>query len=115
MTTDPEELDDTERTTEELAEILAQGGAVDVYLDHRLRVAVTLADVVVSVDYRLDAQAVTDLASGLADNTLRLALDNHDLNAPIEVDGGELALLGRVMDARARLITPPDTTQEHPA
>lgn len=107
MTEDTEELEDTERTTAELAEILAAGGVVQAYLHDRLTVEVTLSDVTASVHYPLDEQAVAELASGLSKRELRLAFHPDTLEPITETDMGELALLGRVLEARTSLITPP--------
>ncbi len=100
-----EPLEDTELTQEELAEALATGNTIDVYLNDRLQIRITLASVDVLTRHTLDPGHLTNLADGLTRDRLSLALTPPE--GPTTADPAELALLQRALAARASLVTAP--------
>ncbi|MFE2934936.1 hypothetical protein [Streptomyces sp. NPDC059278] len=106
---EPEELEDTERTVEELAEILSTGGKIEAFPfpSDAVLFHVTLAEVVVFARFSLDTRAISELATGLPEE-IRLYLPPTDsiTNGLTETgtDVAEQALLARALEARSRLI-----------
>lgn len=106
MSEQAEELDDTERTTEELQEILSEGGTVWAHITANLSYSVSLADV--CVNFALTQKAIDatlrgvsrTLAEGEGDFPLVLDPAADDEGA----DQGGVALLERLLTARASLL-----------
>lgn len=116
MTTDttpdqeePEELEDTERTVEELAEILSTGGRIEAFPfpSDAVFFHVTLAEVAAFARFSLDTRAISELATGLPEE-FRLYLPPTDAIVDGLTDTGtdaaEQALLARALEARSQLI-----------
>lgn len=103
--TDDEEFDQSELTTDELAELLSTGGTIEVYLSDALAFDITLADVALSVRIPLEDRAIKDLADALPD-AIRLHIPPIEqiIADRQEVDPGERALLQRALEARATLL-----------
>lgn len=110
MTGAGEPLDPVEMTVEELAEGLAAGNPVHVYLGEHISVCVTLGGVDLFVRYPLEGRALADLASGLPQKAVRLDLPptERHLADRAEVETGEMYLLQRALEARAMLVGRPD-------
>ncbi|MFD4858355.1 hypothetical protein [Streptomyces atratus] len=106
ITPGDEELEDTERTTEELAEIMSSGGVVDVFLCEQLSFKVSIESVSAFVYVPLESHAIAELAAGLPDRRLQLVLPPMDavLGGIDEVDTAEQALLGRAIAARNQVL-----------
>ena len=97
--------DDIERTTEELADIIATGNPVRVMLGEGIAFDVDLEGVRVWLAVKVEPERIADLASGLVVDELRLAIPDlrHGMHGPSYVDPAEFALLGRALAARATL------------
>lgn len=106
---DSPDLDDTERTEDELYDILATGNTIDVLGTDTLTISISVAEVALHVKVPLCEHARADLVSGLAEDKLALTLPPWEqaLGTEGDFDEGEFALLGRALAARTRLIGKP--------
>ncbi|MFI1312465.1 hypothetical protein ACH4TS_20325 [Streptomyces albidoflavus] len=100
-----DDLDDTERTTEELAEVMFSGNVIEVLFGHLLTFHISIGDVDVFVRQALSPEQIADLTAGLSQGEVRLTMPaaRHTLG-PLFVDPGEAALLTRALDARSTLL-----------
>lgn len=101
-----EELEDTERTVEELTEILMSGGTIEAYPTEELSYHVSIADVDLYVRIPLDQNALKTLRAGLpgGEQHLRLPPMEEATGTGEDIDPGELGLLARALEARASLL-----------
>ncbi|MER8118947.1 hypothetical protein [Streptomyces sp. NPDC094031] len=100
-----DDLDDTERTTEELAEVMFSGNVIEVLFGHLLTFRISLGDVDVFVRHALSPEQITDLTAGLGRGEIRLTMPAApQMRGPLFVDPGEAALLTRALEARSTLL-----------
>ncbi|MEO3976928.1 hypothetical protein [Streptomyces sp. CAU 1734] len=100
-----DDLMDTERTTEELADAMSSGNVIKVLFGHLLTFEVSLSGVAVFVRHELSEERITDLAEGAVKGELRLTIapSAHD-RTQLLVDVGEAGLLDRALAARKTLV-----------
>ncbi|MCX4826753.1 hypothetical protein OG883_44735 [Streptomyces sp. NBC_01142] len=100
-----DDLHDTERTTEELAEVMFSGNVIEVFFDTLLTFRVSLSGVDVFVRHALNAEQIADLTAGVGHGEVRLAMPlAAQAGGPLVVDPGEAALLSRALEARNTLL-----------
>lgn len=100
-----DDLDDTERTTEELAEVMFSGNVIDVRFGRLLTFRISLGDVDVFVRHALSPEQIADLTAGLGQGEVRLTVPTApQTRGPLLVDPGEAALLTRALEARSSLL-----------
>ncbi|MFE7485795.1 hypothetical protein [Streptomyces sp. NPDC057552] len=100
-----DDLDDTERTTEELAEVMFSGNVIKVLFGHLLTFRISLGGVDVFVRHALSPEQIADLTAGLSQGEVRLTMPAAPQTlGPLFVDPGEAALLTRALDARNTLL-----------
>lgn len=99
----PSELDDTELTTEELAEVLASGNTIKVYFGDLFVFHISVSVVAVFTRHDLTPDEVVTLAEGLAEGAVLLN-PTPRVETPISVDAGQSALLDRALAARRMLV-----------
>ncbi|MEW1760566.1 hypothetical protein AB0393_29140 [Streptomyces cyaneofuscatus] len=101
-----DDLNDTERTTEELAEAMFSGNVIEVYFDTLLTFHISLSGVDVFVRHSLADDQIADLAAGFGDGEVRITMPPAiHATGPMPVDPGEAALLHRALAARSRLVS----------
>jgi hypothetical protein len=100
---DISELDDTELTTEELAEVLACGNTVDVFFGDVFIFQISLSGVAVLTRRELAPDEVTTLTAGMVEGSILLNPAPR-AETPLCVDPDQVALLDRVLAARRQLV-----------
>jgi len=100
-----DDLHDTERTTEELAEAMSSGNVIEALFGALLTFHVSLGGVDVFVRHTLTAEQIADLADGVGRGQIRLTMPPvARAGGPLAVDPGEAALLIRALEARHVLL-----------
>ncbi|OEV13805.1 hypothetical protein [Streptomyces nanshensis] len=101
-----DELKDVERTTEELAEIMASGNTVRVFVGEILTFEISLSEVALNIRLPFPQEAVRDLTSGVEQGDLRLSASTSGAKglADLDVDNGQAELLKRALVARRSLL-----------
>ncbi|GAA3712080.1 hypothetical protein ACRWOO_18405 [Streptomyces sp. NEAU-PBA10] len=101
-----DDLHDTERTTEELAEAMFSGNVIEVFFDALIIFRVSLSGVDVFVRHTLTPEQIADLSAGVAHGEVRLTTPLAARpGEPLVVDPGEAALLSRALEARSSLLS----------
>ncbi|MFD7621886.1 hypothetical protein [Streptomyces sp. NPDC059802] len=101
-----DDLSDTQRTTEELAEAMFSGNIIEVRFAALLTFLVSLSGVDVFVRHSLTDNQIADLAAGFGDGEVRITMPPAiHASGPMPVDAGEAALLSRALDARHMLLS----------
>ena len=99
------ELDDTELTTKELAEVLASGNTVKVFFGGVFAFHISLNGVAVFTRRDLTPDEVVTLTEGVTEGAILLNPAPR-AETPISVDAGQPALLDRALAARRMLVGP---------
>ncbi|MFG2210981.1 hypothetical protein [Streptomyces sp. NPDC048638] len=101
-----DELSDTERTTEELAEVMFSGNVIAVCFGDLLTFRVSLGGVDVFVRHSLTEDQIGDLGAGFGNGQVKITMPPAlRPSAPMPVDSGEAALLHRALEARRMLLS----------
>ncbi|WP_327359569.1 hypothetical protein [Streptomyces sp. NBC_01304] len=98
-----DELDDTERTTDELFEAMASGNVIQVIFGDAFAFHISLSGVALFTRHDLAPEEITELVAGTARGVLDVD-PTPSCDSPIAVDPGEAALLDRALAARRALV-----------
>ncbi|GGU40727.1 hypothetical protein [Streptomyces violascens] len=100
-----DELNDTERTTEELAEVMFSGNVIAVCFGTLLTFRISLGGVDVFVRHSLTEDQISDLTASFSNGEVKITMPPAlRASGPIPVDSGEAALLHRALEARNMLL-----------
>ncbi|MFJ4702992.1 hypothetical protein ACIP5N_33060 [Streptomyces sp. NPDC088768] len=99
-----DDLDDTERTTEELADVMFSGNVIEVLFGlFTFRISLSSVDLIVS--YEVGPEQIALLTAELGQDEFRLTWPvAPQTRGPLLVDPGQAALLKRALDARSSLL-----------